>query len=114
MLKQQTIILKIKRTKCMRKHAKHNMGLENNVNTTSKKTRKTRIKPGSSHPYTQRQLVLERKLKTTCPQVRIFTLDTTKIRIHFQEKQGNANCCWIRKSEIQSSSIYLSDRKSVV
>ena len=45
----------------------------------SKKTGKTRIKPGSSHPYTQRQLVLERKLKTTCPQVRIFTPDIAKL-----------------------------------
>ena len=34
-----------------------------------KKTQKDRNNPGSSHPYTQRQLVLERKLKTTCPQV---------------------------------------------
>src|ERR1044072_7561682 len=37
------------------------------------KTLKTWNKPGSSHPYTQRQLVLERKLKSTCPQVRHFT-----------------------------------------
>ena len=61
---------------------------ENYENTTSKNTRKTRLKPGSSHPYTQRQLVLELKLRTTCPQVRNFTPDTAKIRIHFQEKQG--------------------------
>ena len=38
-------------------------------NKTSKKTQKDRNNPESSHPYTQRQLVLERKLKTTCPQV---------------------------------------------
>src|ERR1044072_5145486 len=78
-LKQQTITLKIKRTKCMRKHAKHYMVHEIYENTTSKKTRKTKIKLGSSHPYTQRQLVLERKLKTTCPQVRIFTPDIAKL-----------------------------------
>ena len=71
--------------------------------------RKTRFKPGSSHPYTQRQLALERKLKTTCPQVRNFTPDTTKFRIHFSEKQGKAKCCWIRNSEIQSSSTYPSN-----
>src|ERR1044072_7296992 len=106
MLKQLTITLKIKRTKMHKKYAKHYNIHENYENTTSKKTRKTRIKPGSSPPYTQRQLVLERKLKTTCPQVRIFTPDTAKIRIHFQEKQGNANCHKIRKSEIHSSSIY--------
>ena len=35
----------------------------------NKKTQKDRHNPESSHPYTQRQLVLERKLKTTCPQV---------------------------------------------
>src|ERR1044072_8807973 len=79
MLKQLTTTLKIKRTKCMRKHAKHYNIHENYENTTSKKTRKTMIKPGSSHPYTQRQLVLERKLKTTCPQVRIFTPEITKL-----------------------------------
>ncbi len=37
------------------------------------KTLKTWNKPGSSYPYTQRQLVLERKLKSTCPQVRHST-----------------------------------------
>src|ERR1044072_2650027 len=50
-----------------------------NENTTSKKTQNIRIKLGSSHPYTQRQLVLERKLKTTCPQVRNFTPETTQL-----------------------------------
>src|ERR1044072_3145604 len=77
----------------------------------SKKTGKTRIKPGSSHPYTQRQLVLERKLKTTCPQVRIFTPDTAKIRIHFSEKTGK--CKLFTGSEnqsFQSSSTYPSNR----
>src|ERR1044072_2107208 len=44
------------------------MKKENNENTQNEWN-----KPGSSHPYTQRQLVLERKLKSTCPQVRQFT-----------------------------------------
>ena len=107
MLKQLTITLKIKRTKMHKKYAKHYNIHENYENTTSKKTRKTMIKPGSSHPYTQRQLVLERKLKTTCPQVRIFTPEITKLGYN----RGMQIVTGSEKSEIQLSSIYPSNRE---
>ena len=76
---------------------KHYMRLNKMHIKTHKRPLKTQNNPGSSHPYTQRQLGLERKLKSTCPQVRQNTpqvmpeqdpqLKTTQGVMHFKLTQ---------------------------
>ena len=59
---------------------------------------KTWNKPGSSHPYTQRQLVLERKLKSTCPQVRPFTHEhSVKTGYNFSKHREMHFCAMNKK-----------------
>ena len=66
----------------------------------NKKTLKTWNKPGSSHPYTQWQLALERKLKSTCPQVRPFTPEHfVKTGYNFSEHREMHFCATIGRSK---------------
>src|ERR1044072_3821225 len=75
------------------------------------KTLKTWNKPGSSHPYTQRQLVLERKLKSTCPQVRPFIpKQSVKTGYHFSEHRKMHFCASSRVQRKQLTSTYPSNR----
>src|ERR1044072_9383578 len=83
-------------------------------NKTSKKTQNTRTKPGSSYPYTQRQLVLERKLKLTCPQVRPFTPEhSVKTGYNFSEHR-EMHFCAINKKIRDNISFNLSIKQSRV
>src|ERR1044072_1045053 len=82
------------------------MKKENNENTQNEWN-----EPGSSHPYTQRQLVLERKLKSTCPQVRQFTLKYMQKQDTTLRKPGS--CIFVPHQEDQrqhQTSIYPSSR----
>ena len=62
--------LNTKRVKMNGKRCKHYMRQGKNAKDKTLNDPKNKNNPGSSHPYTQRQLVLERKLKPTCPQVK--------------------------------------------
>ena len=59
-----------------------------------KKTQKQWNKPGSSYPYTQRQLVLERKTRVDLPSSRQFTPKyIVKIGYNLFRTQGYAFLC---------------------
>ena len=61
---------------------------------------KDQNKPGSSHPYTQRQLVLERKTRVDLPSSRQFTpKHFVKTGYNFSKTQGYAFLCQFRGSE---------------
>ena len=79
------------------------------------KINKDQNTPGSSHPYTLRQLVLERKLKTVYPQAQHIA-PKTFAKIGYQVQNKHDSCIFVSGSEIQrkqlTSSHSLSSEKT--
>src|ERR1044072_4970116 len=70
-------------------------------NIKKQKTRKNTTNPRSSHPYTQRQLPLERKTQDDLSSSQItYPEYFCQVRISFQGKRGHAFLARLGRSEI--------------